>query len=107
MIHDKRFSEIVSIDPKTYKSEVIYSGEKEYFRSRHNGRHQLTGYNTRIITSAAQGWAFEIDESGDTVFSFINTYSEEKNESLFLSNALRYTAEYFEGKPWEICSVEN
>jgi hypothetical protein len=107
MIHEKRFSEIVSIDPKTYKSEVIYSGEKEYFSSRYNGRHQLTGYNTRIITSAAQGWAFEIDESGDTVFSFINTYSEEKNESLFLSNALRYTSEYFEGKPWEICSVEN
>jgi len=103
MIHGKEFSEIVSIDPKTYKSEIIFSGEKIQFKSGYNGRHQLTEYGTRIITSSAQGWAFEIDDKGEIVFSFINSFSEEENLSLFLSNALHYPAEYFEGKPWEDC----
>lgn len=103
MIHGEKFSEIVSINPRDYKSKVIYSGEKNHFRSAYNGRHQLTEHGTRMITSSLQGWAFEVDESGKTVFSFINTYNKKDKNSLFLSNALHFPVDYFEGKPWEKC----
>jgi hypothetical protein len=102
-MHGEKFSEIVSIDPITYESEVVYSGEKNRFKSMYNGRHQLTKYDTRVITSSNQGWAFEVDKTGETIFSFINTYNKKDNKTLFLSKALRYPTEYFEGKPWEDC----
>jgi len=102
-VHGAKFSEIVSIDPKTYESRVIYSGEDNHFMSGWNGSHQLTRYGTRMITSSAQGWAFEVDEAGDTVFSFINLYDHKGNKTLFISDALRLPLDYFEGKPWEDC----
>jgi len=103
LMHKKKYSEIVSIDPRTFESEIIYSGEKTGFRSKINGRHQLTDFHTRMITSSDQGWVFEIDENGEVIFSFVNVYSGEENKSLFLSNALRVPADYFQGKPWEDC----
>jgi len=106
-MHGEKFSEIVSIDPKTYESEVTYSGEKVNFKSMYNGRHQLTKYDTRMITSSNQGWAFEIDNTGEIIFSFINTYNKAENKSLFLSKALRYPTDYFEGIPWEGCESHN
>jgi len=96
------YSEIVTIDPRTFESEVVYRGDKPVFRSIFNGRHELTEFGTRLITSSNQGWAFEVDSAGDLVFSFLNTYNEK--ESLFLSNALRLPEDYFEGEPWESCA---
>jgi hypothetical protein len=102
-MYGQKFSKIMSIDPNTYEGKIIYSGEKVHFKSGIAGRQQLTKYNTRMITSSSQGWAFEVDKSGKIVFSFINTVKKENNSSLFLSNALRLSPEYFEGKPWEDC----
>ena len=102
-VHGEDFSEIVSIDPVTYESEIIFSGEKTEFTSGCCGRHQVTEYDSRIMTSARQGWALEVDGAGEIVFSYINTYDSEAGKALFLSNALRYPAEYFDGKPWEDC----
>jgi len=94
-------SEIVSIDPESYNSEVVYGGGSPRFRSLFNGRHQLTDFGTRMITSSDQGWVFEVDAAGEIVFSFLNAYNEK--ESLFLSEALHLPVDYFEGKPWEAC----
>lgn len=100
------FSRIVFIDPKTYESGVVFDGEKNQFRSPANGMQQRTQYNSRMITSANQGWAFEIDDDGETVFSFINSYDKADGTTLFLSDALHFPPDYFEGNPWEACPTE-
>ncbi len=104
---EENFSRIVYIDPVTFEDGVTFDGAAIRFRSPANGMHQRTGYNTRMITSANQGWAFEVDDAGETVFSFINSYSRDDNKTLFISDALRLMPEYFDGKPWEACTDNN
>jgi len=101
--HDqgRGYSEIVAIDPATYRSEVIYGNEAPHFKSMYNGRQERTGFGTRMITSANQGWAFEVDAAGRIVFSFLNIYDDK--QTLFLSNALHVPTDYFDGAFWEAC----
>jgi hypothetical protein len=97
-------SDIVSIDPKTMRSEVIHQGRTLGFFSKANGRHQFTGFNTRMISSAHQGWAYEIDEAGEIVFSFVNNMNKEHRKAMHLAEAWRFSEDYFETPFWENCA---
>mgnify|MGYP000306611410 CR=1 FL=1 len=83
---------------------VAFDGEKNGFRSPANGMHQRTEFGSRMVTSANQGWVFEVDDAGETVFSFLNTYSQADNRTLFLADSYHLPANYFTGKPWEQCA---
>lgn len=96
-------SDIISIDPKTYETKVEVDGKDFGFYSSINGRHQSTPYSTRMVTSTTQGWVFEIDENKEIIFSFVNVYNTEMNESLNLSDAFRYDGDYFEDAFWQKC----
>jgi Arylsulfotransferase (ASST) len=100
---DKEFSTIVAIDPKTYEHTVELDGKDYSFKSDINGRHQLTPFGTRFVTSSRQGWAFEVDEEGETVFSFVNNVSVENKKALHLAEAWRFEEDYFESAFWENC----
>ena len=97
-------SRIVWVDPKTYESGDTFNGEANGFRSPANGMHQRTEFGSRMVTSANQGWVFEVDDAGETVFSFLNTYSQADNRTLFLADSYHLPANYFTGKPWEQCA---
>ena len=97
------FSSIVAIRPSNHEAEVIYRGDAVGFDSDTNGRHQLTNLGTRMITSSRQGWAFEVDENDEIVFSFVNNVDIEKRRAMFLSSAWHFDEDYFEDAFWERC----
>jgi len=103
----EKYSQIVSVDPETYESKVVFDGEKIKFKSLANGMHQRTVYGTRMITSAFQGWAFEVDDTGKVVFSFINVFDGKGRKSLHLSDAYHLPPDFFSGKPWKKCQTLN
>ena len=97
-------SDIVAIDPKTFEEEVLVEGKAQKFYSRINGNHQRSDfYNTRMVASTTQGRAFEVDENGKVVFSFINNYDTAKRSSLNVSEAMRLPTEFFTNEFWKQC----
>tara|TARA_B110000503_G_scaffold91898_1_gene138704 strand:- start:2303 stop:3658 length:1356 start_codon:yes stop_codon:yes gene_type:complete len=100
---DKEFSDIVTVDPKTMQHEVVHHGESVGFYSRMNGRQQLTPFGTRFITSATQGWAYEVDNEGSIVFSFVNNINKGKMQALHMAEAWRYREDYFDTDFWTSC----
>lgn len=102
-IADRKYSDIVGIDPKTLQSRLIVDGEKLNLFSDINGDQSLTAFGTRIITSTTQGWTFEIDDDGEVVFSFVNTYEGAKHSSLNISEAQRLPEGYFTKEFWKQC----
>jgi hypothetical protein len=100
-------STIVAVRPSTNETEVIFRGDRVDFISPVNGRHQLTPFGTRMVTSARQGWAFEIDKNDKIVFSFINNADSQDRHAMFLSTAWHLGEDYFEDAFWERCSKES
>ncbi|MGD8385464.1 MAG: arylsulfotransferase family protein [Lysobacterales bacterium] len=100
---EKTVSDIVDIDYATMRDHVILRGERYGFYSDANGRHQLTPYGTRMITSSRQGWAFEVDSTGKIVSSFVNNYNAKEALALHLSEAWRFDENYFKDKFWLKC----
>ncbi|MCB1705008.1 MAG: hypothetical protein KDI17_09095 [Halioglobus sp.] len=96
-------SDIVRIDPDTLQHEIIVDGSEYSMFSIINARQNLTGYGTRMITSSTQGWVLELDDSGELVFTFINTYNAERRTTLHLSEAYRLEPGFFSHQFWEEC----
>lgn len=90
-------SDIVAIDPKTFKSEILVDGSKYNFYSAINGNHQVTDAGSVLIASSVQGRAFEVGRDGKVLFDFVNTYERSANENLFVSDVLAIDADFFEG----------
>jgi len=100
----KEFSDIVTINPQTMEFQVTLEGADMGFKSDANGRHQLTPFGTRYVTSSKQGWAFEVDETGKIVSSFVNTIDLSGGLALHLSEAWRFKENYFDEQFWLKCS---
>jgi Arylsulfotransferase (ASST) len=95
--------EILAFDMSSMEHETILDGKQYDAMSQLNGRHQLTPYGTRFVTSAQQGWAFEVDEDGKIIFSFVNNVSEENRQSMHMSDAWRFSEDYFDSEFWTQC----
>ena len=91
----RAFSDIVRIRPDTMQFERVLRGDSYEFFSKVNGRHQLTPFGTRIITSSSQGWVFEVDAHGQPVFSFVNVYAPEDSQALHMAEAYHVPLEFF------------
>lgn len=100
---EKTVSDIVTIDYASMEDQVIVPGDPYEFYSSANGRHQLTPFGTRMITSSKQGWAFEVDADGKIVSSFVNKVDGEDLQALHLSEAWRFEESYFEDDFWTRC----
>ncbi len=101
---DNHFSDIVTVDPETMEHRIVVDGSKLDFYSPANGRHQLTDFGTRNVTSSQQGWAFEVDRSGKIVSSFVNVIDSAEGRALHLSESLRFKEDYFDTEFWKKCS---
>jgi len=102
---EKTVSDIVTLDYATKDDQIILRGEAYDFYSNANGRHQLTPYGTRMVTSSKQGWVFEVDADGKIVSSFVNNINSEKALALHLSEAWRFDENYFTDKFWLDCDA--
>ena len=96
-------SDIVAIEPANHASEVVLDGSDYGFYSLFNGDHQATAFGTRMVTSATQGWVFEVDEAGDIVFSFVNSYDLDTPRTLHVGEASRLPEDYFTEDFWNRC----
>lgn len=91
----RKYSDIIAVDPKSLERTVVLDGEPLGFRSMRNGRHERTGFNTRLVTSSDQGWVFEVDDSNELVFSFANVFSQADKKSLHVAHAYHVEKDFF------------
>lgn len=101
----KDTSDIVTIDYGAMEDHLDVDGARYEFFSDANGRHQLTPYGNRFVTSSKQGWAFEKDSEGRIVFSFVNTAKDGEQRALHLAEAWRFDEEYFDIEFWNECGT--
>lgn len=92
------FSSIMEIDPVSYQHQTIVDGEKYNFYTWHQGKHQVLEDNGVLVTSPQQGWVFEVNESGEIVFEFLNLYGGKK-EFIKVSEARYLPTNFFQELP--------
>jgi len=85
---DKNFSQIMSIDPDTFRTNIVLDGSTDDFYSRIRGKHQISEYGNLIVTSTQQGRVFEVDPDGNMVIDIVNTKPGSKDFNYAISQAI-------------------
>lgn len=98
-----KHSNIVVIDPKTFAFHTLLDGEKYDFRSTFNGMHQITDHGSLLISSGLQGRLFEVDQKGEVIFDFINSYSWEHERALRVAEARYLESDFFSFEGFPTC----
>ncbi|MEO1656497.1 MAG: arylsulfotransferase family protein [Pseudomonadota bacterium] len=91
---NRDLSQIISIDPVTYETDIVY--EDPAFYSRIRGKHETLPSGFSRITSPQQGRAFEIGAGGETVFQLYNRDSVSPTRGLVVSELAGFPEGYFE-----------
>jgi hypothetical protein len=97
----REISRIVEIDPVTYESRIVYSGEKEDFYSYRRGNHQVLENGNILIVVSEQGRVLEVNAAGETVYEFINRYQD--GENLALTDAIHLPESFLNLDELEQC----
>ena len=95
----REWSTIVSVDPVSYRHEVLLDGADYGFFSHVRGKHQVLDTGGMLVTSTQDGWAFEVDENGEIVFEFLNLMDEEDKMVMSLAEARYLPLDYFQELP--------
>jgi hypothetical protein len=96
------YSNIMTIDPVTRESKVIYESRSEpRFYTSMRGKHQHLANGNILITSTHEGRAFEVTQDGEIVWQYINRYDEDR--VAVISKAIRYDRDYFTVADWSDC----
>ena len=90
----RKVSRIIKIDPKTYKTSVLFDGTDEQFYTWMRGKHEIYSDGHIAISSPQQGRAFEVDQHGRVVFEFVNKYDNEN--TLIVSELIGLPIDYFD-----------
>lgn len=93
---DIKYSNIVTINPRTFESNIPLKGAAYNFYSPYNGMHEVTSAGTLLVTSSRQGRVFEVNREGDVVFDFVNSFAANKDQALHVSNARFLGQNFFE-----------
>ncbi len=97
------YSNIVSINPATYETDVLVKGREHNFYSAYNGMHEVTSAGTVLVTSSRQGRIFEVSREGKVVFDFINQFDAAAGEALHVSNARFLGPDFFDFEKLPAC----
>jgi hypothetical protein len=90
-------SRILAVDPSTGETTTLYrGGERNPFYTETMGKHQVLENGNILITETEGGRAFEVDSSGNTVWSYVNRYSA--SEVAIIEQADRYPEHYADFK---------
>jgi len=82
------YSEIVAIDPQTFRSRVLFDGRRNDFYTRVRGKHQIMPTGHLVVTSSQQGRAFEVAPDGEVVLEFVNTKPATADTNYVLSELI-------------------
>ncbi len=93
---DVKHSNIVTIVPNTFETNLLAKGSDYDFYSSFNGMHEVTGAGTTLVTSSRQGRVFEVNRKGDVVFDFVNSFDVTNDTTLHVSNARFFQSDFFE-----------
>lgn len=86
-------SRIVTVDPANGRHYVRYaSDDRNVFYTPYRGKHQVLENGNILITETDAGWAFEVTEDGEVVWSFINKWDESR--VAWVMKATKYPASY-------------
>lgn len=94
----REYSNIVEIDPATYKHRVALDGKPYDFYTWWRGKHQPLPGGGLLVISSDQGRVFETDAEGNVTFEFINRYAE-NNQTLAISEARFLAPDFFKELP--------
>jgi len=94
------YSEIVAIDPSTFRSRVLFDGRKNGFYTRIRGKHQMLPDGDMIVTSPQQGRAFEIGPTGETVLEIVNQRPGDAPFNYVISEMRWLAPDYLEPAGW-------
>lgn len=100
---DIKYSDIVTINPGTFESNIPLRGAAYNFYSPYNGIHEVTSAGTLLVTSSRQGRVFEVNREGDVVFDFVNSFADDKDQALHVSNARFLEQNFFEFDKFPTC----
>lgn len=99
-VYDNRmgrdYSRIVSIDPTSNSTRVVFDGRANDFYSIIRGKHQITKRGNILITSPHQGRVFEVDPNGQVVFEVLNNKPGTQEFGYLLSEAIFLPSEAFD-----------
>ena len=90
------FSRIISIEPNSYHTKILFDGSNNDFYSRIRGKHQITGSGNIIVASSQQGRIFEVDQNGETILEIVNKKPEDDEFNYTVSQAIWLPADAFD-----------
>jgi hypothetical protein len=99
------FSEVVTIDPKTFDKTVLLDGRNHKFYTRIRGKHELLDDGTLVVTSPQQGRAFEVNGNGDVAFEVINVKPGTENLNYVISDLKWLPRDYFHREDWQCQTI--
>lgn len=94
----RKFSSIISVNPRTFDAEVLLDGKNYNFYSWQMGKHQVLDDGTLLITSPYQGRVFEVNSSGQVTLEFVNSYDDD-GQVLLISEARFLPSNFFKELP--------
>lgn len=103
---NRDFSEILLIDPESYKVSRAFDGRVNSFYTRIRGKHQWLGDGTLIISSPQQGRIFEVGVDDEVVFELANTYPDDETKNLVVSEMMWLPPDFFDLELWK-CPINN
>jgi Arylsulfotransferase (ASST) len=95
------FSEIASINPRSFERTTVFDGRKNNFYTRVRGKQQMLPSGALEVTSPQQGRAFEVNSDGDIVLEIVNQKPDSDNINYVISEMRWLPSSRFDGRQWE------
>ncbi|MEW8689982.1 MAG: arylsulfotransferase family protein [Candidatus Thiodiazotropha endolucinida] len=93
-------SNIISFDPHRINAQITYPiSNHAIFYTDIMGTHQILANGNRLITESRAGRIFEVDQKGNIVWEFLETYDE--TYAALIESAIRYDRNFFSVKDWD------
>jgi len=95
------YSELVAIDPATYKRRVLFDGRKNGFYTRIRGKHELYPDGHQAISSPQQGRAFEVDRDGNVALEVVNPKPGSDTQNYVISEMQWFPLNALDVENWQ------
>uniref|UniRef100_UPI003BAC64D4 arylsulfotransferase family protein n=1 Tax=Pacificispira sp. TaxID=2888761 RepID=UPI003BAC64D4 len=95
-------SRILSVNPATGAVSTLYEGsDQDTFYTWQRGSHEILPNGHVVVTETEAGRAFEVDPSGNRIWTFENVYDAKRNGLVNYATVLPTT--YFEDQAFTRC----
>ena len=96
---NRGYSRIRSISPSDYQITDVVTGESYDFLTARRGRQDVRDSGAIVVVSSYQGRVFELDENGEIVFEFVNSYDPDSGLVARVGDGFVLPLDYFDEMP--------